>query len=226
MLPPEHMSHLLEPDNIDILKDLLSYHIVTQELWSLRMIEVKSVEAMNKKFIEIDPGRGVITVCDDARILFSDLATANGIIHIIDKVMLPQQTAPRGKDILGLLSRDGGFETLLYHLRITGLDSRLQEEGPVTLFAPNDEAFANAPILFQSIDVMRAILSYHIVEGEWMTYDLLRSGSASTWLNGEPVFFREGRNGECFVNDAEIVKADILASNGMVNKIETLLLPE
>ena len=131
-------------------------------------------------------------------------------------------------DIVTVAAEAGSFETLLTVARAAGLVGTLQGEGPFTVFAPTDEAFAALPegtleALLQDTEKLAAILTYHVVPGRVMAADVVKLDSAKT-LNGRSVGI-DASNG-VRIDNATVIKADVVASNGVIHVIDTVLIPE
>jgi uncharacterized surface protein with fasciclin (FAS1) repeats len=122
----------------------------------------------------------------------------------------------------------GGFTTLASLLERAGLAETLAGGGPFTVFAPTDEAFEAVPqetldALAKDREMLRAVLLYHVVEGEARASDVASMRSAET-LNGDSVRLRA--NGDTVrVDGARVVKADVTASNGVIHVIDEVLIP-
>jgi uncharacterized surface protein with fasciclin (FAS1) repeats len=132
------------------------------------------------------------------------------------------------KDIVETAVSAGSFTTLVTALQAAGLVDALKGEGPFTVFAPSDEAFAKLPEgtvqnLLNDIPTLKAILLYHVVSGSVLSTDLTHNMNART-LQGEKVKIRL-KDGVS-VNDAKVVAADIRATNGVIHVIDTVLLPK
>ncbi|MDG2303998.1 MAG: fasciclin domain-containing protein [Candidatus Binatia bacterium] len=134
-------------------------------------------------------------------------------------------------DIIETADDAGSFQTLLAAVEAAGLTSTLRGDGPFTVFAPTDDAFAALPagtvedlLLPQNIETLTAILTYHVLGAEVRAADAIAAGSAET-LNGQRVIIEES-GGAVRVNDANVVAADVLASNGVIHVIDAVLLPE
>jgi uncharacterized surface protein with fasciclin (FAS1) repeats len=129
--------------------------------------------------------------------------------------------------IVGVAEAAGSFTTLLAAVDAAGLTETLMGEGPFTVFAPTDEAFAALPEgtvegLLQDIPTLTAILTYHVVPGAVMSGDL-SDGMTATTVNGADVTISTA-NG-VMVNDANVVTADIEASNGVIHVIDAVIMP-
>ena len=158
-----------------------------------------------------------------------DVEASNGLIHVIDTVLLPpSMQAEAGQDIVEVAVADGRFTTLATALTEAGLVETLQGEGPYTVFAPTDEAFANLPegaleALLADPEQLTAVLLYHVVAGEVPSSEVVTLTEAET-VQGEPVQIRV-EDGKVFINDAEVILTDVEASNGVIHVIDTVILP-
>lgn len=133
------------------------------------------------------------------------------------------------KDIVDTAIEAGSFTTLVAAVQAAGLVDTLKGEGPFTVFAPTDEAFAALPegtvanlLLPENKDQLIAILTYHVVAGKVMSGDLNNGMTAATVQGGDVTIMTE--NGVT-VNGANVVSADIEASNGVIHVIDAVILP-
>jgi uncharacterized surface protein with fasciclin (FAS1) repeats len=131
------------------------------------------------------------------------------------------------KDIVDTAIGAGSFTTLVAAVQAAGLVDTLKGEGPFTVFAPTDEAFAARPegtvaALLADPDALAAILTYHVVAGKVMSGDLSNGMMAAT-VNGADVTIMT--EGGVMVNDANVVSADIEATNGVIHVIDKVILP-
>jgi len=132
-------------------------------------------------------------------------------------------------DIVDTAVKAGSFETLAAALQAAGLVDTLKGEGPFTVFAPTDEAFAKLPagtvetlLKPENKDRLVAILTYHVVAGNVKAADVVKLKSAETVL-GQAVAI-DATDG-VKINNAKVVKADIDCGNGVIHVIDTVLLP-
>ena len=131
------------------------------------------------------------------------------------------------KDIVDTAVDAGTFTTLVAAVEAAGLVDTLKGDGPFTVFAPTDEAFAALPEgtvegLLEDPEALAAILTYHVVPGKVMSGDLSDNMMAAT-VNGADVTIMT--EGGVMVNDANVVAADVLASNGVIHVIDKVILP-
>ncbi len=134
-------------------------------------------------------------------------------------------------DIVDVAVANGSFNTLATALKAAGLIGVLKGEGPFTVFAPTDEAFAKLPegtveslLKPENIDQLKAVLTYHVVSGKVMAADVVKLSTAST-VNGADVKIAVV-DGAVKLNDGStVVMADVNASNGVIHVIDTVILP-
>lgn len=136
----------------------------------------------------------------------------------------------QSNDIVGVAAKAGQFQTLLAAAEAAGLVGALQGQGPLTVFAPTDEAFKQLPagtverlLRPENRDELRRLLSYHVVEGRVLAGDLAGRTLRPRTLAG-PRLSVDGRQGVA-INTARVVTADVSASNGVIHVIDRVLLP-
>jgi uncharacterized surface protein with fasciclin (FAS1) repeats len=133
------------------------------------------------------------------------------------------------KTIVDIASEDGNFGTLVAAVKAAGLVETLSGEGPYTVFAPTDEAFAKLPegtveSLLQDKEKLTAILTYHVVAGKVMAADVENLTSAKT-VQGQNVTIKvDGQT--VMIDGAKVIKTDIEASNGVIHVIDSVILPK
>lgn len=134
------------------------------------------------------------------------------------------------KDIVDTAVEAGSFNTLVAAVQAAGLVDALKADGPLTVFAPTDEAFAKLPegtveslLEPENLDQLQAILTYHVVSGQVMAASVT-DGLEAASLNGATLIFSVDENG-ARVGDANIVTTDVATSNGVIHVIDTVLIP-
>lgn len=134
------------------------------------------------------------------------------------------------KNIVQIATEAGSFNTLVAAVKAAGLAETLQGTGPFTVFAPTDAAFAKLPAgtveaLLADKQKLASILTYHVVSGKVMAADIVKAnGATPSTVNGLPLDIIV-RDGKVFVNGTQVVTADIVASNGVIHIIDSVLLP-
>ena len=139
--------------------------------------------------------------------------------------------APEKKDIVDTAVAAGSFQTLAKALDAAGLVETLKGAGPFTVFAPTDDAFAKLPagtldelLKPENKAKLISILTYHVVPGTVLASQVVKLNSTKT-VNGQDLTISK-EDGAVMVNDAKVVKTDILCSNGVIHVVDTVLLPK
>ena len=127
------------------LGDILKYHVVAGKVMAADVVKLTEAETLLGKKVAIKVEGGKVMV-NDANVVTTDIAASNGVIHVIDTVLLPPaDEAMASKDIVDTAIGAGNFKTLVAAVEAAGLVDALKGAGPLTVFAPTDEAFAALP---------------------------------------------------------------------------------
>jgi len=209
--------------DIPALTNILLYHVVDGKYMASDVVELSQLETLQGQYLDIQVMDGKVMI-DNAQIIITDIEASNGVIHVIDAVVLPET-----RDIVDIAVEDGRFTTLVAALEAAGLVDALKAEGPLTVFAPTDEAFAALPEgtvegLLADIPALTDVLLYHVVDGKVMASDVVDLSSAITLL-GQDVSISV-MDGEVMINDSVVIIPDIEASNGVIHVIDAVLLPQ
>lgn len=134
-------------------------------------------------------------------------------------------------DIVDVAASNGSFNTLVAAIKAADLVGTLKGEGPFTVFAPTDDAFAKLPkgtveslLLPENKDKLIAILTYHVVPGKVMAQDVVKLDKATT-VNGQDVLITT-EDDKVMVNNATVTAVDVKAKNGVIHMIDTVLMPK
>jgi len=145
--------------------------------------------------------------------------------------VLALTSAASAADIVDTAVAAGQFKTLVAAVKAAGLVDTLKGPGPFTVFAPTDEAFAKLPagtveslLKPENKARLQSILTYHVIPGKVMSRELVKLDSAKTVEGGSIAIQTMG--GGVMVNNAHVTQADIVASNGVIHVIDTVILPE
>lgn len=222
LLPEGTVEALL--DDIPTLTDILLYHVVAGEVLAEDVVMLEEAETLLGESVSIRVDMGNVFV-NDAQVIITDIIADNGVIHVIDSVLLPPE--PLGS-IVDIAVADGRFEILVTTLLEAELAETLAGEGPFTVFAPTDDAFGLLPegtidALLGDIPALTDILLYHVVAGEVMAEEVVELNKVFTLL-GRPADIRV-EDGSVFINDAEVIITDIQADNGVIHVIDSVVLP-
>lgn len=218
-LPEGALSDLLA--DTEALTEVLLYHVLSGSVLAGDLPGVVSKETLAGYPVLFDLSDGA--KINESNITVTDIYTRNGVIHVIDAVLLPPEN-----DIVATAVA-AGFSTLATALTEAELVSALQGEGPFTVFAPTNEAFAALPegvladlLLPENQSQLQDILLYHVVDGQIFSGNLV-DGATPTTLQGQTltVDLSEG----VMINDANVTTADIITTNGVIHVIDAVLLP-
>ncbi len=222
------------------LTSILLYHVLSGRVSSKQAAKAGHATTLNGQDVVItlrhgehegddgaqsgsDEGESGGLFINNARVVIRDVQASNGVIHVIDTVLMPPS-----KDIVATLASKPQFSTLVAAVKVAGLVETLKSAGPFTLFAPTNAAFAKLPkgtlaALLQDPAKLRSILLYHALAGKVYSTDAKKLRSAVT-INGARVRIRVD-DGEILINQAEVIRADVLATNGVIHAIDAVLLP-
>ena len=140
-----------------------------------------------------------------------------------------EEQKEEAQTIVDVAVKSGNFTTLVTAVKAANLVETLSSEGPYTVFAPTDEAFAKLPketldSLLKDPQKLASILTYHVVSGKVMASEVVNLTEAKT-VNGQTVSVKV-MDGKVLINDANVITTDIDASNGVIHVIDTVLLPK
>lgn len=211
---------LAEPEGQ--LKDILLYHVVSGKVMAAEVVDQTELMTLLGKRLRIDTTDGVMV--DGAEVVTTDIECSNGVIHVIDAVMIPKP------NIVETAVADDRFETLVAALVAANLAETLSDENTdFTVFAPTDDAFDALPegtldaLLAEPEGELTDILLYHVVSGRLMASDVAAAGSLET-LEGSMLTVTATDDG-VEVDGASVVIADIECSNGVIHVIDAVMLP-
>lgn len=233
-LPAGFVTQLLQPRNQAKLQELLLYHVAAGETFSNQLRRVQFVPTLSEKYLWVRKlWNGTVKV-NNARVIAADVDASNGVIHVIDKVLVPVgfELVPEepAADIVQTAIAAGAFNTLVAAASAADLVGALQGEGPLTVFAPTDAAFANLPaglvealLLPENKAKLQDLLLYHVVAGRVLKGDLNVYQRVPT-LQGSQVAVVKWF-GNVWVNTSKVTTADALATNGVIHVIDRVLIP-
>ena len=211
------------PEGKETLADILLYHVVGAEVPAANVTDCMSADAANGHPLAFTVDSGVMV--NDANVTIADVITSNGLIHVIDKVLMPTDTP---NDIPRTAQCTGIHDSLVAGVVQAELLETLQGPGPFTVFAPTDQAFADAGIDLAALntpegkETLSDILLYHVVAGAVPAANVSDCMTA-TAVNGHPLAFTVGDS--VMVNDATVSVADVNTSNGVIHVIDKVLMP-
>ena len=215
----------------ETLSSILLYHVVPGKVGLINALFAQQAETLNGATVSFSL-QNFRAFVNDSRIVKANVRASNGVIHVIDTVLLPPMADQPDEPLPSLpelVSQTEQFSTLLSLLQAAELVDVLAEEGPFTVFAPTNDAFAKLPAaaveaLLADKDALRNVLLYHVVAGAKVAAETAVTLDAATMANGQDVTIRfDGK--ELSINDAKVIATDVEASNGIVHIIDSVLLP-
>ncbi|MEM1327657.1 MAG: fasciclin domain-containing protein, partial [Bacteroidota bacterium] len=226
-LPEGTVEALLEDPTGDLAQILL-YHVVSGSVLSTDLMDGMVVETLNGQSVTVTINDDGIFV-NDAQVIVADLEAQNGVVHVIDAVLLPEEEEETNT-VFDIIANSDIHETLEAAIIAADLDEALQGDGPFTVFAPTDDAFDALPdgvldaLLEGPVGDLQNILLYHVLDG---------TRTADSFIDGQRVLTRQGQtvtvtinDDGVFINDAQVTVADIAADNGVVHVINAVLVPD
>jgi len=223
-LPKGTVANLLKPENKARLTQILTYHVAAGALPASAVTKASGTTTLNGQRLSFDTSHGVKV--GNATVVSADVMASNGVIHVIDTVLLPTEN-----NLVETAVSAGDFGTLVTAVKAAGLANLLSGDGPFTVFAPTDEAFAKLPagtvenlLKPQNKHKLVEILKLHVVPGRVFAEDAAKVGSTKAASGGSLAFAKAGKGLK--VNDAGIVVTDVQATNGVIHVIDSVLLPQ
>ena len=224
--------------NKPLLTDVLTYHVLPQKLSARHIANGATPVTLQGQALTFDVQRRAgpdVRITDalgrHANVIFTNLFARNGVVHVVDKVILPQS-----KNILQIAQGINDFSILVDAVVAAGLVDTLSGAGPFTVFAPTNAAFAallgelglSKEQLLANKPLLTAVLTYHVLQGRVLAADIQEGAQAST-VEGQK--FTLSLVGGANITDARgrksnIVATNVQASNGVIHVIDKVLLPK
>jgi len=233
-LPAGTVENLLKPENLETLKNVLLYHVVSGNVMAADVVTLdgKTADTVAGSAVNISVKDGKVFLNENVQVIITDIVTTNGVIHVIDTVLLPPAKLA---DIVDTAVADGRFTTLVAAVQAAGLVDTLKGAGPFTVFAPTDDAFAKLPagtvetlLKPENLETLKNTLLYHVVPGMVMAADVvtLDGKMADTAFAGNSIKISV-KDGKVYLNEnVQVIITDVMTTNGVIHVIDTVLLPE
>ena len=223
-LPEGTVEMLLEPENVEQLRTILTYHVVAGQVMAEDVVGLDTATTVSGQRLDITVDGGNVMV-DKAMVTQTDIEATNGVIHVVDSVLMPATGT-----IVEVAEKAGSFGTLLTAVEAAGLKDVLMGEGPFTVFAPTDDAFAALPagtveslLKPANLEKLQTILTYHVVSGRVYSDAVLEMEMVKTLADMEAAV--SVMDGKVMIGEAGVVKTDIEATNGVIHVIDAVMLP-
>ncbi len=220
-LPAETLTALLA-DRAALTK-VLTYHVVPGRVLAADAAKLSWAPTVAGSDLRVTrDSKGLLV--DGSRVVAADVLASNGVIHVIDSVMLPR------KDLVATAIEAKSFSTLVTAVKAAGLVEALQGKGPFTVFAPNDAAFAALPAgtveqLLKDKAALTSVLTYHVLPSRVLSGDIPEGTLEVATLQGAKLSVTKAKDGSVTVNGVKVIAADVLAGNGVIHVLERVVLP-
>ena len=204
------------------LETILLYHVLGAEVFSGQLEAQQAPETLSGEVIFVTASAGGVTVNAAASVTTADIEARNGVIHVIDEVLMP--------DAFGTIVNNAAKRYFLSSLVEAVIQADLVDallgDGPFTVFAPTDEAFAAIASVAADLtaEELSNVLLYHVIQGEVLSTDLQPSQQV-TALNGETLTIEVAGGAATINGSADITTVDIQGTNGVIHVIDEVLLP-
>ena len=218
------------------LAKILTYHVLGSKVLKADIPFGKPVASVQGDTLTIDTTAAITDQYGrKSKITATDILAANGVIHVIDKVILPKNIAAVAtKNIVEIAASVPEFSTLVTALQAAGLTTTLASPGPFTVFAPTNAAFAKIPpatlnALLADKPALIKVLTYHVVPGKVLKSDVVpligkpiatAAGPSATFVVGSDLKITDQKNGQ-----SQITATDTFATNGVIHTIDTVIMP-
>jgi len=244
-IPANTLAYLLaHPRELD---NVLTYHVLDRRVYAEEITNLGQERTLQGEFLIFFVNGATVSINGEANVIATDVDCTNGVVHVIDTVLIPKAamkalnhraTSWAGRALQGgrpnivqLAQADRDLSTLVTALTAGGLVSTLEGAGPFTVFAPANQAFDRLPTGVLDYLLKPAnkkdlveILTYHVLAGQYLAKDVTEGLQLPT-VEGQNVTFHIDQRRQIFVDYAMVVRADNLASNGVVHIIDDVLLP-
>jgi transforming growth factor-beta-induced protein len=226
--------------NKPLLTQVLTYHVLASRVFSFQIDDDSTAATVQGQSIAFDVSGPrffpTITLTDargrDAKVTFPNLAARNGVVHLIDRVILPQ-----GQNLVELAVANPQFSILVEAVLAAGLAETLSSPGPFTVFAPTNDAFAkllgelnvSKEALLANKPLLTSVLTYHVLGGRVLAGDIQDNSTPAT-VQGQAIRL-DTDGGKVVITDAagrksNVVATNVQASNGVIHVIDTVILPQ
>jgi transforming growth factor-beta-induced protein len=241
LLPAGTVDTLLEPANQNLLIDILTFHVFDGRVLAADAIASAgtALTMLNGSDLRVDVVNNMVILSlngnRQATVTFTDIETTNGVIHVIDAVLDPEDAT---ENIAVTATNDSRFTTLVAAVGAAGLVDVLAGEGPLTVFAPTNDAFDKLPegvvdslLLEENQSDLIDILTYHVYDGSVLAADAIALDGMSVGMFNGALMRIDVVDGTVVLNldgsrEAMVINPNVLASNGVIHVIDTVLNPE
>ena len=218
-----------------LLTFVLKYHVISGKILSTDLAARNEPVSLAGVPLLVKKDASGVTINGYAKVVTADILATNGVIHVVDSVLLPLLAPSEipAPNIVEVASATGRFTTLLAAAQAAGLVDALTGPGPLTVFAPTDAAFrgllrrlhTTPAKLLANTSLLKKVLLYHVVSGRITSADIASGRSVVTTLGGGKIVVRKNARGVTLNGNSRVTTADVLASNGVIHVISRVLMP-
>ena len=225
---PSGTIETLLTDPTGTLAQILLYHVVSGQALSTDLSDGQTITTLLGEDITVTIGMNGVMI-NNATVVVADITATNGVVHVIDAILLPPAPQPT-PTVVDVIVNSDVHNTLEAAVVAAGLVETLSGTGPFTVFAPTDNAFASLPagtvetLLADPTGTLTQILLYHVVGAQALSTNLTNGQTVAT-LQGQTVTVTINADG-VFINNAQVTVADIVTDNGVIHVIDAVLLPQ
>ena len=217
----------------EALANVLTYHVLGSEVSVSAALDIapSKAETLQGGDVAVTSRSDEYLYINMSKVVDYDIEASNGVIHVVDSVILPPDLTPSALTIAEIAASNEDFETLVAAATAANLVGTLSDpDADLTLFAPTDAAFEAlgeeaVPFLLENLELLETVLLYHVLGAEVTSVDaIVAAGSSVTMANGEDASIGFGESGRTLmINGANITVTDIVASNGIIHVLDAVL---
>ena len=217
----------------EALANVLTYHVLGSDVSVSAALDIapSKVETLQGGDVAVTSRSDEYLYINMSKVVDYDIEASNGVIHVVDSVILPPDLTPSALTIAEIAASDEDFETLVAAATAANLVGTLSDpDADLTLFAPTDAAFEAlgeeaVPFLLDNLELLATVLLYHVLGAEVTSVDaIVAAGNSVTMANGEDASIGFGESGRTLmINGANITVTDIVASNGIIHVLDSVL---
>lgn len=211
----------------DVLRDVLEYHVISSAAVLSTQLAAGPATTVGGEAITVSTSAG-IRLNGTVSVVTADVRATNGVVHIIDAVLVPPSITPIVGTIVAPAYFNKNFTTLIAAVKAASPDvlTTLLSSTKKTLFAPTNAAFTAAGITaLPDRATLDAVLTYHLLTGEVRASNIANGSSSAATANGKSIYLSKGTAGVFINGTTKVITTDIAGSNGVVHVIDRTLLP-
>lgn len=217
---PDGVLESLTPEQVSTI---LQYHVVSGVVPSAALQPQQAVETLTGEEIFITVSSGAVTVNGNSSVTTPDVVGSNGIIHAIDEVLLPNEFL----NVVQIAQKNYNLSSLVDAVLAADLAGVLSGDGPFTVFAPTNAAFAEIADVAATLttDQLAQVLTFHVLPAEVASTDLQPTQDVAT-VNGQEITVTLGEGGAFINGETAITQVDLAGTNGVIHIIDSVLIPD